>query len=143
MNKFTPLFLIALSVYTTSPLMSGHKKGAKRPTKEQINIGYNQNITIKNGKLDLSYRNLVFDYYNSLSLFKTIVDESHNLKSPITHLDLTGNKIETLPDCIGRLTSLQSLNLSSNPLQSLPCSITQLSKLRLLILPDGKKAKTQ
>ena len=62
-------------------------------------------------------------------------------KSGAESLDLNGNQLTTLPESIGRMTSLWSLNLGDNRLTALPESISQLENLGGLRL-DGNQFAT-
>lgn len=61
------------------------------------------------------------------------VYSSETLKS----LDLSSNKLETIPRSINKLDRLMSLDLSHNKLETLPAEIGQLSALRSLNLRDN------
>ncbi|RQM29810.1 hypothetical protein B5M09_002273 [Aphanomyces astaci] len=54
--------------------------------------------------------------------------------SALFRLDLGFNQIQTLPDAIGQLTSLDSLWLNDNPITSLPTSIYKCANLQVLDL---------
>ena len=54
----------------------------------------------------------------------------------LRELDLRGNHLTSLPAAIGSLTALQRLNLSGNQLTSLPDAIGSLTALQRL-RPDG------
>lgn len=55
-----------------------------------------------------------------------------------THLDLTGQRLSSLPAEIGQLSNLEVLTLSRNELTSLPVEIGGLSKLRSLLLTGNR-----
>ena len=140
MNKNSVKNLMVACVTLLTPITAGHSKlHKKKQTKETISLGYNQEVVIKNGRLDLSYRNLNFDYEQSWNFLHNIISQASCLKHPIRHLDLTGNKIRSLPESVGALTSLESLKLADNPLRRIPNkTLIKLTKLRLLILPDNQ-----
>ena len=56
----------------------------------------------------------------------------------ITVLSLRSNKLEYLPDEIGRIPRLRVLNLSDNRLNYLPFSITRLKELQALWLSENQ-----
>jgi hypothetical protein len=74
-----------------------------------------------NGALDLKYQGLS-------ALEPRVLSFGGNL----VVLDLSFNLLETLPEAISKLTSLQELYLSNNKLSSLPESIGSLSSLRVI-----------
>ncbi|KAI3661573.1 hypothetical protein MP638_007061 [Amoeboaphelidium occidentale] len=55
---------------------------------------------------------------------------SDNTTYALTSLDLSHNKLQTLPDEIGLLESIEHLDLSSNQLYQIPASIGELRKLK-------------
>ena len=57
------------------------------------------------------------------------VDEKIESLQEVIRLDLSGRKIEELPEEFGLLTNLIALNLSNNKLSSLPDSMERLNKL--------------
>ena len=56
----------------------------------------------------------------------------------LVFLDLSGNRLKSLPDSIGNLIKLEKLNLSGNRLTSLPDSIGNLTNLKRLDLSRNK-----
>ncbi len=50
----------------------------------------------------------------------------------LTHLDLGGNELGTVPLCVTRLTRLQELNIHRNQIVDLPLQLTELRDLRSL-----------
>jgi len=68
----------------------------------------------------------------------TTLPESIGKLSSLQKLDLEGNKLTTLPKSISKLTSLQELKLWDNQLSTLPESIGQLSSLKLLRLESNQ-----
>ncbi|KAK5659073.1 hypothetical protein OQA88_1162 [Cercophora sp. LCS_1] len=75
----------------------------------------------------------------TINLFKNRIKEIHpqleckNLRA----LNLTGNRLEDLPDSIANLTNLVTLRLSSNRLTTLPSSLFNLSELSYLSFSDN------
>ena len=65
------------------------------------------------------------------------IDELKNL----TELDLSGERIDKLPDSIGNLSNLQKLYLHETNIQELPDSIGNLSNLELLTLSNNNISK--
>lgn len=57
--------------------------------------------------------------------------------SGITHINISGNKIRSLPIEIRCFTNLATLDVSSNQLEYLPCEIFQLTKLDKLLLKNN------
>jgi len=56
----------------------------------------------------------------------------------VTRLGLCGQALQSLPESIGNLTSLQELHLYDNKLTSLPASIGRLTSLQVLVFSDNK-----
>ena len=73
-------------------------------------------------------------YVEDISEFFSDNDELSNIRM----LDLSGNRLTSLPDSISRLANLQSLDLSDNQLTSLPDSISRLANLQILDLDHNK-----
>ena len=59
-------------------------------------------------------------------------------KEDLQSLDLSNNQLSSLPQEIGKLTSLQLLDLRSNQLSSLPQEIGKLTSLQLLDLSNNQ-----
>jgi Leucine-rich repeat (LRR) protein len=55
----------------------------------------------------------------------------------LKNLNLSSNLIEVIPDQVGQLSKLESLNLSSNRIRSVPQTLQNLSKLRELNLSSN------
>ena len=77
-----------------------------------------------------------------------IADLPHSMRQlapRLTHLDLSGNLLQTLPDVIHHLVGLEELQLFGNRLESLPDGLGALGRLqkllavgnRLTALPEG------
>ena len=58
--------------------------------------------------------------------------------SNLTHLFLSENQLQEVPDSIGQLSNLTSLDLEHNQLQKLPNPIGQLNKLAELDLSENQ-----
>ncbi|XP_072936234.1 leucine-rich repeat-containing protein 57-like [Epargyreus clarus] len=69
---------------------------------------------------------------------KDIPVEVLNLSDHLRNLDVSKNKISSLPDDISRFKLLKQLNLSSNLIETLPGSIVDLKKLELLNISNNK-----
>ena len=63
---------------------------------------------------------------NKLSTIPSEIGSFEQLK----HLKLSKNRLASLPDSIGRLGKLESLSVCDNLLKSLPQSVAQLSHLK-------------
>lgn len=63
---------------------------------------------------------------NKLSTIPSEIGTFEQLK----HLRLSKNRLTSLPDSIGRLSKLESLSVCDNDLRSLPQSVSQLSHLK-------------
>ena len=61
--------------------------------------------------------------------------------SGIEVLDVSRNKIDSIPDSIGKLENLRVLNLSYNKIKSLPPSIKELKNLEEMSLSHNKLSK--
>ncbi|ORX52206.1 L domain-like protein [Piromyces finnis] len=70
----------------------------------------------------------------SLSSVPSLVFKVNTLKA----LDLSNNKITTLPKDIGNLTNLQKLYIHNNQLSEIPKEIGNLKKLQYLYLNNNK-----
>ena len=82
-----------------------------------------------NGVEFLIRLNVVFGMSNTFSVFPKELCFLH-----LTLLNLAINKIESLPEEIGNMTSLTSLLLDENLLKKLPATIGKLKKLETLTL---------
>lgn len=56
----------------------------------------------------------------------------------LTTLNLSGNLLTSLPDCLDLLVNLEALDISSNSLTTLPLSLTNLTKLNTLIASNNQ-----
>lgn len=70
---------------------------------------------------------------NNLAYSTSLAEALKNPKE-VRYLDLTFQKIGTLPDEIGEITNLETLLLQGNGLTHLPASIGKLTKLRKLVV---------
>ena len=68
---------------------------------------------------------------------QTLPDGIDDLTTRLQDLDLTGNQLNKLPDCIGDISSLRCLWLTKNRLQKLPATIGNLNKLRELYVDEN------
>lgn len=81
------------------------------------------------------------EYVNSISLackFLLSVPKEIETFTNLLHLDLTYTNIRDLPDCLGKLTSLQVLIGRGNLLSQFPPCIFKLTDLRHLNLSNNK-----
>ena len=62
-------------------------------------------------------------------------------KKKLKEIDLSDFNLAELPECLGQLTSLQTLNLGGNQLTKLPASIRQLTALKTLDLGKNQLTK--
>jgi Leucine-rich repeat (LRR) protein len=58
--------------------------------------------------------------------------------SSLTHVDLSLNKLDALPDAVGALRSLTALHVSNNRLASAPASLARCQELRQLWLSNNR-----
>lgn len=58
----------------------------------------------------------------------------------LTHLDLSGRQLDSLPECVGDLHQLETLNLSDCGLSQLPDEIWRLPRLQYLFLSENRLA---
>lgn len=82
--------------------------------------------------LDFSFTNLEVSKINAH--LATVAFQPNNL----TTLNLSGNLLTTLPDCLDLLVNLEALDISSNALTILPAPITALNKLNTLIASNNQ-----
>ena len=75
----------------------------------------------RNSKIDFS------DLFNKLSSVKTL-----------KYLDISDNKISSLPKEIGLLTSLEYLCIGRNPIITIPDEIVKLKNLKVVNVNRGK-----
>lgn len=73
---------------------------------------------------------------NKLTSIPPAISKFEHLK----HLTLTNNRIASLPDSLCKLKKLETLNLGSNHLTRLPETLSQLSNLRNVNLSDNRLA---
>lgn len=73
---------------------------------------------------------------NKLSSIPAAISKFEQLK----HLTLTNNRIAFLPDSLCKLKKLETLSLGSNHLSRLPETLSQLSNLRNVNLSDNRLA---
>ena len=59
----------------------------------------------------------------------------------LTSLDLSANRLSTLPECIGNLVSLYELDVEENLLSALPNSIQNLTHLKTLFIANNHNLK--
>jgi len=64
--------------------------------------------------------------------------EIQRVQSTVRSLDLSVNKLKTIPDYLGSFVNLKHLNLSDNQLKALPDSIGNLKKLETLIVSNNQ-----
>lgn len=74
-----------------------------------------------------------FRNMRKFGFFSNRITSTRNLKD-IVKVDLSNNKLESLPDQFCLLVNISWLNLSNNRLQHLPLDITRLTKLKKLCL---------
>ena len=98
----------------------------------ELNIISNQFKEL-NGVEFLSRLERVFGISNSISVFPKQLCFLH-----LTLLNLANNRIESLPEEIGNMTSLRGLLLDTNLLKKLPVSIGQLKNLDTLNLMQNQ-----
>ncbi|XP_047467116.1 leucine-rich repeat-containing protein 57 [Mugil cephalus] len=65
-------------------------------------------------------------------------EELQRLTSNLRTVDLSGNRIEILPDSVGNFLQLKSLTMNSNRLTCLPSEIGKLKKLETLSLNGNR-----
>lgn len=70
---------------------------------------------------------------NKLKSIPDYIGSFTNLK----HVNLSSNRLNTLPQTIGDLRKLETLDVSSNCLTSLPTTLEKLANLRTLVLKDN------
>ena len=83
--------------------------------------------------LDFSYTNLDASKINA-----HLTSIAFRRNTMITTLNLSGNMLTSLPDCLDILVNLEALDISSNALTVLPPSLTSLSKLNTLIASNNQ-----
>jgi Leucine-rich repeat (LRR) protein len=66
------------------------------------------------------------------------IDDSMGTLTSLMELNLSHNNLERLPDCIGNLQQLQELNLAHNLLTALPSTFIQLCNLRRLTVEHNR-----
>ena len=82
---------------------------------------------------NLNIGNGIVSIYGDENAFTKLPDCVTRLTS-LQSLDLSGTEISALPDSMGNLTSLKSLNLSGTPISALPDCVTRLTSLQSLSL---------
>ena len=92
------------------------------------------NLLLLQERFTLRELDLSLNYFSSLP-------ESIGKLTSLQTLDLSLNNFSSLPESIGKLTSLQILDLERNRLTSLPESIGNLQSLRIVRLNDNKLTK--
>jgi internalin A len=83
----------------------------------------------------------LFERNRELDLFKlglTSVPESVGKLTSLKRLDLAQNRLTNLPESVGKLTSLQRLGVSHNQLTSVPESVGKLTSLESLDLANNQ-----
>jgi len=78
----------------------------------------------------------------TLRLGDNLLDESGigplaSGKSALTELELSGNKLKTIPEGLFNITALRELSLSRNEISELPEALTRLQRIRTLDLADN------
>ncbi|ELA41931.1 uncharacterized protein VICG_00948 [Vittaforma corneae ATCC 50505] len=123
---------------------SGNRQQAVRSSHYSFE-GYSENAT----KISISSQGIRFIGRNIKRLVKlerldlsrnkleTLPPEIGELKN-LKILCLHGNKLKSLPDSIGELENLQYLDLSGNKLESLPAEMKKLTNLQYLDLSNNK-----
>ena len=105
------------------------------PSLTQLDISYNK--TLK----EVPYSLGDLEHLQTLCLqgcaLNTLPDGIDDLTTKLRDLDLTGNQIELLPDCIGEIQSLRCIWLTKNRLKTLPHTIGNLVRLRELYVDEN------
>lgn len=122
-------------------IRAGGVNAIKKYLKDRMDPGHRQNIE---KKLIPSTEVTPHEFWNKLLQEFTLngelvlramnIDELHELvfERDLRVLNLTGNKIATIPEAIERLQSLKTLIVSSNELTKLPESIAELPFLETI-----------
>eukprot|EP00045_Choanoeca_perplexa_P007951 m.72897 g.72897 ORF g.72897 m.72897 type:complete len:333 (+) comp14291_c0_seq1:715-1713(+) len=129
-----------LELYRSANIM-GRKKAAKRDSiyKEhadgvQLDLSMQSIDTVS--VIDLAL--LPFSTSVDLSINKlTTLPDNFPTLDHLVVLDLSKNQLTALPDTFGQLTSLKKLDLVGNELRRLPYSFAELKKLQWLDLKDN------
>ncbi len=147
-NSYDAISLGLLSVYIGRKLEKDSNIAGfirKYATSYDINMhGYVVQISLRDGENYQSFTSIPNPVFNFEFLEKLIIRRCDistvqrkikKLKN-LKNLDLAGNPVQLISDCIGKLHSLERLNLHFTSLRSFPEWVFQLNKLKYLNLAD-------